>query len=485
MKKLSILIFCFPVMLSFGQKDSELVNIFKEYENYHENSLNERRIKHSDILPLIKTLESDPNFSVSMVGKSMEDRSLNLISFGEGATDVLLWSQMHGDEPTATQAIFDLINFFRSESHSDFKKSILKSLKIHFLPMLNPDGAERFTRRNVLGIDINRDAVILQTPEGQTLKRMRDSLDADFGFNLHDQSTYYNAMNTEKPATLSFLAPAFNLKKDMNPVRENAMKVIVEMNNTLQQYIPGQIARYNDDFETRAFGDNIQKWGTSTILIESGGFKDDPEKQEIRKYNFIALLTALNSISNNSYKTNKSSDYSKIPVNDKMLFDLKIEGVTYNFKGNDYTIDLGINQHEINADSSFYNNGRVIDLGDLSTYYGYTTLNAKNMKIVEGKVLPETFQNISQLDLDKAYKLLEEGYLYIRLEDLPKDKLMAKFPINIISADKKLNKFWVGLGRTPNFFLQENGTIKYAVVNGFLVDISSRETNLMNAEILD
>lgn len=105
MKKLSILIFCFPVMLSFGQKDSELVNIFKEYENYHENSLNERRIKHSDILPLIKTLESDPNFSVSMVGKSMEDRSLNLISFGEGATDVLLWSQMHGDEPTATQAI--------------------------------------------------------------------------------------------------------------------------------------------------------------------------------------------------------------------------------------------------------------------------------------------------------------------------------------------------------------------------------------------
>jgi hypothetical protein len=189
------------------------------------------------------------------------------------------------------------------------KEAILSKLKLHFLPMLNPDGAEVFTRRNALGIDINRDALRLQSPEGQTLKRLRDSLDADFGFNLHDQSTYYNAERTEKPATISYLATAYNYEKDINEVRANAMKVIVYMNNIIQNYAPGQVGRYSDDFEPRAFGDNIAKCGTSLILIESGGFPDDPEKQEIRKLNYVSILSALYTIANGSYNYIPIEDY--------------------------------------------------------------------------------------------------------------------------------------------------------------------------------
>ena len=53
-------------------------------------------------------------------------------------------------------------------------RGILSSLTLHFVPMLNPDGAERFQRRNAQGIDINRDALRLQTPEGRALKAVRD-----------------------------------------------------------------------------------------------------------------------------------------------------------------------------------------------------------------------------------------------------------------------------------------------------------------------
>ena len=192
-----------------GMAQDKLVNdLVSQYESYKEPSLNKRRIKHEDLQPLIDRYKNQAGITVTKVGESIEGRSLSLLSLGSGNTDVFLWSQMHGDEPTATQAIFDILNYFSSGQKNSVQKLLLKKLRFHFLPMLNPDGAEVFTRRNTLGIDINRDALDLASPEGRTLKSVRDSLEADFGFNLHDQSKYYNAERTDKPATLSYLAPS-------------------------------------------------------------------------------------------------------------------------------------------------------------------------------------------------------------------------------------------------------------------------------------
>ena len=146
--------------------------LYDSYDTYKESSLKKRRIKHAELQPLIQALEEEPGVSVREVGKSIEGRSLKLISLGDGPVDVFLWSQMHGDEPTATQAIFDILNFMTAEGSFEAEKNmLLDSLTIHFLPMLNPDGAEVYQRRNLLGIDINRDALRLQSPEGQALKR--------------------------------------------------------------------------------------------------------------------------------------------------------------------------------------------------------------------------------------------------------------------------------------------------------------------------
>ena len=311
----------------YGQEDDFSSRFYQSYETYKEPALGKRRIKHAQLQPLIDRFKALDGFEVRKVGSSIEGRYLRLISLGRGAVDVFLWSQMHGDEPTATQAIFDILNFFASDDFPGEKQAILDSVRLHFLPMLNPDGAELFRRRNTLGIDINRDALRLQSPEGQTLKRVRDSLDAEFGFNLHDQSTYYNAERTEKPATISYLAPAYNYEKDINEVRGNAMRVIAYMNGIIQKYAPGQVGKYNDDFEPRAFGDNIQKWGTSAILIESGGYPGDVEKQEIRKLNYTSILSAIYTIARGNYREIPLEAYEAIPENDRKLFDLKIKKV--------------------------------------------------------------------------------------------------------------------------------------------------------------
>ena len=65
--------------------------------------------------------------------------------------------------------------------------------------MLNPDGAERFQRRNAQSIDINRDALRLQTPEGRALKTLRDGLNPRIGFNLHNQSWRTSIGTPAKP----------------------------------------------------------------------------------------------------------------------------------------------------------------------------------------------------------------------------------------------------------------------------------------------
>jgi len=228
-------------------------------------------------------------FKVEQAGQSYQGRSINLVSIGRGPQTVLLWSQMHGNEATATMAMLDIFNYM-GQAESKPVQQLLDQVTLYFIPMLNPDGAELFQRRTSQGIDMNRDALRLQCPESRILKEVRDRLQPDFGFNLHDQNIYYNVGYSSKPATISFLAPAYNQEKEANPQREDAMKVIAAMNEALQTVIPGQVGKYDDTFEPRAFGDNIQKWGTSTILIESGGYTDDPEKQFIRQLNFMAII---------------------------------------------------------------------------------------------------------------------------------------------------------------------------------------------------
>ena len=120
------------------------------------------------------------------------------------------------------------------------------------------------------------------------------------------------------------------------------MKVIVSMNKALQAYIPGQVGKYDDNFEPRAFGDNIQKWGTSAILIESGGYPEDPEKKYLVRLNFVAILTALVDIADGTYANHTEEAYYQIPENDRKLFDLLIRNAKIEKNGQLNTTDVGI-----------------------------------------------------------------------------------------------------------------------------------------------
>ncbi len=167
-------------------------------------------VRHADVEARLKAVgAAAPDlFQVEEIGRSVEGRSINHLRFGRGPLHVLLWSQMHGDEPTATAALFDVAEQFRRHRSEPAHARILDALTIHIVPMLNPDGAERFQRRNAQGIDINRDALRLQTPEGRALKALRDRLNPAVGFNLHNQGWRTSAGKTGQPAAISLLSVA-------------------------------------------------------------------------------------------------------------------------------------------------------------------------------------------------------------------------------------------------------------------------------------
>lgn len=485
MKSFIVTVFLLISYSANSQDQSFDQELFNSYEKYKESTLSQQRFKHNEIQPLIKKIGLKEGFEVRKVGESIEGRSLSLISMGEGETDIFLWSQMHGNEPTATMAIFDIINFFTEDNgYQNKKKELLKNVRIHFLPMLNPDGAEVFKRRNALNIDINRDALRLQSPEGRTLKWVRDSLDAEFGFNLHDQSRYYNAERTAKPATISYLAPAYNYEKDVNEVRGNAMKVIVHMDSILQKYAPGQVGRYNDDFEPRAFGDNIQKWGTSAILIESGGHFEDPEKQFIRKLNFMSILSAIFVIGDGSFVNIDLDDYNEIPQNDRKLFDLKIKNVSYHLAGNDYKLDLGIVRDHVDTKQhdGFNYLGRIEEIGDLSTYFGYQTLDALGLQFEMGKVYTEVLTEFSNQDTIDFFSLLKEGFTYILADSIPNGLKFNPYPINLSRTKMPLSRE-LNLSQNATFVLMEGKEVRYVILNGFLFDTQNSEIKIENGVI--
>ena len=364
-------------------------DLYNSYEAYKVKEITSRRLKHSALLNILVSLQAPMRniFAIEQIGVSSEGRSINLLTIGAGKKKIFMWSQMHGDEPTATMGVLDMLSYIGKNQNTPEVKKILAETTLLIIPMLNPDGAERFQRRSVHGIDINRDALQLQTNEARVLKHIRDKYSPEFGFNLHDQEPRYTVGSTGKVATIALLAPTYDYAKSENAIRLRAKKVAASLVDIFTPFIDGHISRYDDSFEPRAFGDNIQKWGTSTVLIESGGAKDDPEKMSIRKLNCVALLGICSSIATGNYEQADVSRYEQLPENTKNLCDIIIKGLTLTFANgvSPVVVDVGINTEEsVDAKGVVQQKQKIVDVGDLSMHSSFQLIDAKG-KLADGR----------------------------------------------------------------------------------------------------
>jgi hypothetical protein len=344
-------------------------------------------LDHDEVERRLKAVaEVDPNrFIFERVGASLEGRSINMISTGTGPFRVMLWSQMHGDEPTATAALFDVFDYLQRHRGDPVVDRILSSLTLYVVPMLNPDGAERFQRRNAQGIDLNRDALSLQTPEGQLLKSLRDRFNPRVGFNLHNQGWNTSVGDPPKPASISLLSVAYDKPRSENAGRKLTKKICAVIRDALEPFASGQIGRYDDEFEVRAFGDNLTLWGTPVVLIETGPFPSIEPDPSLVRLNFVGILAALDALATGNVDKADAKRYETLPMNESKLFYVLVKGATI-LSGTGipaFTADIGISANRrvrtIEGRRQIVIQSNIGDLGDLRTYGALRTIDGSGL----------------------------------------------------------------------------------------------------------
>ena len=316
-------------------------------------------------------------FRIAEEGVSAEGRRIPLVVLGNGPTTVLLWSQMHGDEPTATSALLDVLEHLGRTRKTPETERLLSRLTLAIIPMLNPDGAERTRRTNAQGIDINRDALRLETPEGRFLKSVRDRLKPSIGYNLHNHSPSLTAGKQGPQVAISLLSVPYDEAFTENEGRLATKRLAVVVQRLLQPYAKDRVARYDMDYTARAFGDSLTRWGTATLLIESGGFFGPDEANTLVRLNFVALLGTLHVLADGSLAAVDAKAYDAIPLNTRdRLFDLLLRNarVVSGAGLPPYLADVGMNLPPARASfagsSGRGGRGGVFEVGDLSDFLG-------------------------------------------------------------------------------------------------------------------
>ena len=353
---------------------------------YLEPKLKGKYIHLDVIFPLLESFKNV--FEITEIGKSVQQRSIYQVQIGTGKTKILMWSQMHGNEPTTTKGLFDFFNFLSKDS--ELAQQIKNKYTLLCIPMLNPDGAFAYTRENANSVDLNRDAYLASQPEMKLLRILYEEFKPDYCYNLHDQRTIFGTEGFNLPATMSFLAPAFNNDRDYNEVRMKAIVIINKMNRALQEYIPNQIGRFDDSYNVNCTGDYFTTQNTPTILFEAGHFQMDYGRDESRKYVFISLLSSLLDNYENVIVDNELDNYLRIPQNNKRFFDFIYKNVKIIDNSVEKIINFAAQYVEVLENNEIYFKAKISKVSDLEEYSGHTEYDCESMLFSENGInIPE------------------------------------------------------------------------------------------------
>tara|TARA_R110002020_G_scaffold154714_6_gene335224 strand:+ start:109527 stop:110702 length:1176 start_codon:yes stop_codon:yes gene_type:complete len=370
------------------------------HKTHKEQNLYGRYITHHSIAPLLDFWRN--NYEITEIGKSVLGKSIHSIQIGSGPKKILMWSQMHGNESTTTKALFDLFKWLTASEYKIEAESLLKSCTLLIIPILNPDGAERYTRLNAHDIDLNRDAQNQSQPESIILRTVFDAFKPDFCLNLHGQRTIFGVGDPAKSATVSFLSPAQDKNRSVTRSRKMGMAIIAGLNEMLQHFIPQGVGRYDDSFNLNCVGDTFQSLNVPTVLFEAGHYPDDYAREETRAYIFLALVKALNIITNSNDDLKRGyKGYFEIPENKKCFFDIILRQIALPEAG---VTDVAIQYEETLIEGELRFIPKIAEIAVLQEFTGHVEYDcdSQNPDITDTNIWQKG-SKIGQITLNNGF----------------------------------------------------------------------------------
>ena len=143
---------------------------------------------HQEVFRFGEVLSSrSRRVKATIIGRSQQGRSiLSIVLVHDGIIDsslptVMIIAGQHGDEPAASEAALAI-----ADRLATVDAGLLEGVNVLIVPRANPDASEMFRRASANGIDVDRDHLLLRTPEGraiaETVVRYRPQVIVD----LHD-----------------------------------------------------------------------------------------------------------------------------------------------------------------------------------------------------------------------------------------------------------------------------------------------------------
>ncbi|WP_160141778.1 M28 family peptidase [Salicibibacter halophilus] len=164
-----------------------------------EDSDGEEWTSHEDELEFLEEVaDQSDRMEFSEIGTSVEDRPLHLVQVGDSVPpadddiveerNMLVIGSQHGNEPAGREMALQMLRDLAFSDESDVEEQ-LSEATIMFIPSANPDGREADTRENANEVDINRDHLNLEEPEGQALGEVLEEFSPDITVDAHERPT--------------------------------------------------------------------------------------------------------------------------------------------------------------------------------------------------------------------------------------------------------------------------------------------------------
>lgn len=143
---------------------------------------------YSEVISFLNALkQTHSNVQIEKVGTSQQGRAIVLLVLtGKGGLNsrlptVMLMAQQHGNEPAGGEATMVIAQNLLKE-----RAPILDRVNVLIMPNTNPDATERFRRESIIGIDINRDHLLLRIPESQAIAAAVNRYKPQIILDLHE-----------------------------------------------------------------------------------------------------------------------------------------------------------------------------------------------------------------------------------------------------------------------------------------------------------